>query len=59
MSDIKLAIDCQNCVHCKFHKAYESCELRTQNIIIYNHKYQTNFQQDKLVINKKVGDICA
>ena len=22
----------------EFHKAYESCELRTQNIIIYNHK---------------------
>ena len=33
-----LVIDCKNCIHCEFHKAYESCELRTQNRIIYNHK---------------------
>lgn len=37
MSDIKLVIDCKNCIHCEFHEAYESCELRTQNRIIYNH----------------------
>ena len=40
MSDLKLVIDCQNCIHCEFHKAYESCELRTKNRIIYNHKQE-------------------
>lgn len=33
-----LVIDCQNCEHCKFNRAYESCDLRIKNKIIYNHK---------------------
>lgn len=27
---------CFNCVHCKRHRAYESCALKTKNMIIYN-----------------------
>ena len=37
MSDERVLIrDCFNCVHCEWHKAYESCALRTKNVIIYN-----------------------
>ena len=34
----ELARHCYNCVHCEFHRAYESCALRTKNRIIYNGK---------------------
>lgn len=33
-----LVKDCQNCEHCKFNRAYELCDLRIKNKIIYNHK---------------------
>lgn len=34
----ELARHCYNCVHCEWHKAYESCSLKTKNSIIYNGK---------------------
>lgn len=32
----ELTRHCYNCIHCEWHKAYESCVLRTKKIIIYN-----------------------